>query len=412
MGLKMAMIIGVTSGDGMVHNGHAMPLPVPPSKLPAVGTTIFTLMSRLAAEHGAINLSQGFPDFAPPLRLLERVAHHMAAGANQYAPMAGTPSLREAIAQKVETLYGARYDVEGEITVTAGATQAIYTAVAAFVRPGDEVIVFAPVYDSYVPAIELNGGRAVFATLRHPDYRPDWDEVAALITPKTRMIIINTPHNPSGAVWDAADLAALERLTRDTAIVVVADEVYEHMVYDGVRHESVMRHPGLRSRSIAVSSFGKTYHITGWKIAYCLAPLELMAEFRKAHQYVVFAVNHPLQLALADFMREQPSFATELATFYRQKRDYFRRELDGSGFRLLPCAGTYFQLAAYEALSSLPDIEFARSLTVDHGVAAIPVSVFTPGGEDHRIVRFCFAKGEATLAAAGERLRRVARITA
>jgi methionine aminotransferase len=391
----------------------------PPSKLPTVGTTIFTVMSRLAAQHGAINLSQGFPDYAPPARLLDLVGRHMAAGANQYALMAGALPLREAIAAKAEALYGARYDVEAEVTVTAGATQAIFTAIAALIRPGDEAIVFAPVYDSYVPSIELNGGRAVVAMLRHPDYRPDWDEVARLVTPKTRLIIINTPHNPSGAVWDAADLAALERIVRDTGIVVVADEVYEHMVFDGARHESVMRHPGLRERSFAISSFGKTYHITGWKIAYCLAPRELMAEFRKAHQYVVFAVNHPMQLALADFMREEPRFATDLAGFYQAKRDFFLRELEGSPFRPLPCAGTYFQLAAYDALpdelSMLPDTEFARRLTVDHGVAAIPVSVFLPDGSaerNHRVVRFCFAKGEATLAAAGERLRRVGRTTA
>jgi methionine aminotransferase len=397
---------------GVRHNGRAMSKPLPPSKLPAVGTTIFTVMSRLAAEHGAINLSQGFPDFAPSPRLLELVGRHMAAGANQYAPMAGAVPLRQAIAEKAAALYGASYDAETEITVTAGATQALFTAIAAFVRPGDEVIVFAPVYDSYVPAIELNGGRAVYATLRYPDYRPDWDEVAALLTPKTRMIVINTPHNPSGAVWAAADLAALERLTRGTGIVVVADEVYEHMVFDGGTHESVMRHAGLRSRSIAVSSFGKTYHITGWKVAYCLAPRELMAEFRKAHQFVVFAVHHPAQLALADFMREEPAFALELAAFYQEKRDCFRSELQGSCFVPLPCAGTYFQLASYAGISELPDTEFARRLTVEHGVAAIPVSVFSPVGEDRRVVRFCFAKHERTLAAAGERLRRVTRITA
>lgn len=384
-----------------------MPLLMPPSKLPAVGMTIFTVMSRLAAEHGAINLSQGFPDFSPPPRLLELVASHMAAGANQYAPMAGATGLREAIAEKAGSLYGAGYDVEAEVTVTAGATQAIFTAVSAFVRPGDEVIVFAPVYDSYIPAIELNGGRAVVATLRFPDYRPDWGEVAALITPQTRMIIVNTPHNPSGAIWDTADMAELERLTRATGIIVIADEVYEHMVFDGHRHESVMRHPGLRDRSLAISSFGKTYHITGWKIAYCLGPRELMGEFRKAHQYVVFAVNHPLQLALADFMRERPDFASDLAAFYQTKRDAFRRQLDGSRFVLQPCAGTYFQLARYDAISDLPDAEFARWLTIEHGVATIPVSVFSPSGEDNRVVRFCFAKGVATLAAAGERLRAV-----
>ena len=378
-----------------------------PSRLPQVGTTIFTVMSRLAAEHGAINLSQGFPDFSPPPRLLERVAHHMAAGHNQYAMMAGALPLREAIAAKVESLYGARYDVDGEITVTAGATQGIYTAITACVRPGDEVIVFAPVYDSYVPAIELNGGKAVFATLRFPAYTPDWDEVRALIGPRTRMIVINTPHNPSGAVWSAADMAALEGLVRDSGIVVLADEVYEHMVFDGARHESVARYPALAERSFIVSSFGKTYHITGWKIAYCLAPRELMAEFRKAHQFVVFAVNHPAQLALADFMREEPGFALGLAEFYRQKRDFLRQQLAGSRFEPLPCAGTYFQLARYDAIAAEPDTAFARRLTVEQGVATIPVSVFYPGGDDHRVIRFCFAKNEETLAAAGKRLRQL-----
>jgi len=382
-----------------------MGFPGIPSQLPQVGTTIFTVMSRLAAEHGALNLSQGFPDFAPPPRLLERVAHHMAVGRNQYAPMAGALPLREAIAEKVAALYGARYDVEDEITVTAGATQGIYTAIAACVRPGDEVIVFAPVYDSYVPAIELNGGRAVFATLRFPDYLPDWDEVRALVGPKTRMIVINTPHNPSGAVWSVADMAALEALVRDTGIVVLADEVYEHMVFDGGRHESVARYPALAERSFVVSSFGKTYHITGWKIAYCLAPRALTAEFRKAHQFVVFAVNHPAQLALADFMRDDPGFAAGLAEFYRNKRDFLRNELAGSRFEPLPCAGTYFQLARYDAVGDEPDTAFAQRLTVAHGVATIPVSVFYPAGDDHRVVRFCFAKNEETLAAAGKRLR-------
>ncbi len=376
-----------------------------PSRLPQVGTTIFTVMSRLAAEHGAINLSQGFPDFSPPPRLVERVAHHMAAGSNQYAPMAGALPLREAIAQKAERLYGARYDVDGEITVTAGATQAIYTAVAACVRPGDEVIVFAPVYDSYVPAIELNGGKAVCATLRFPGYRPDWDEVRALVGPKTRMIVINTPHNPSGAVWSASDMEMLARVTRDTGIVVLADEVYEHMVFDGARHESVCRTPSLAERSFVVSSFGKTYHMTGWKIAYCLAPRALTAEFRKAHQFIVFCVNHPAQLALADFMREEPGFAAGLAGFYEQKRDFLRAELAASRFELLPCAGTYFQLARYAAISDEPDQAFAERLTREHGVATIPASVFYPTAEDHRVVRFCFAKSDETLAAAGRRLR-------
>ncbi|HEX8987854.1 MAG TPA: pyridoxal phosphate-dependent aminotransferase [Rhodocyclaceae bacterium] len=378
-----------------------------PSKLPQVGTTIFTVMSRLAAEHGAINLSQGFPDFSPPPRLLQCMAHHMAAGRNQYAPMAGAAPLREAIAAKVEDLYGARYDPESEITITAGATQAIFTAIAACVRPGDEVIVFAPVYDSYVPAIELNGGAAVHATLRFPDYRPDWDEVRALMTPRTRMIVINTPHNPSGAVWSAADMAALDALVRDTGIAVLSDEVYEHMVFDGARHESVCRTPSLAERSFVVSSFGKTYHATGWKVAYCLAPRALTAEFRKAHQFVTFCVNHPAQLALADMMREEPGFAAGLAAFYQEKRDRLRAELAGSRFESLPCAGTYFQLARYAAISDEPDTAFAERLTRRHGVAAIPVSVFHPDPRrsDHRVVRFCFAKNDETLAAAGRRLR-------
>jgi methionine aminotransferase len=382
-----------------------------PSRLPNVGTTIFTVMSRLAAEHGAINLSQGFPDFSPAPFLLDRVTHHMAAGANQYPPMAGVPALREAVAEKVRRLYLANYDPESEITVTAGATQAIYTAIAACVRPGDEVIVFAPVYDSYVPGIELNGGHAVYAHLRFPEFRPDWDEVRALITPRTRMIIINSPHNPSGSVWSAQDMAMLETLVRDTQIVVVSDEVYEHVVFDQEgaggtrRHESVTRYPGLRERSFVVSSFGKTYHVTGWKVAYCLAPRELMTEFRKAHQFIVFTVHHPAQLALADFMRAHPEFADNLADFYQSKRDFFRRQMEGSRFELLPCAGTYFQLATYAAISDEPDMRFVQRLTREHGVAAIPVSVFNPDGDDQRVIRFCFAKNEATLAAAAERLR-------
>jgi len=380
------------------------------SQLPRVGTTIFTVMSRLAAENGAINLSQGFPDFSPPATLLERVSHHMAAGHNQYAPMTGVQPLREAIATKVERLYGRTYHPETEITVTAGATQALTTAITACIRPGDEVIVFAPVYDSYGPAIELNGGKVVTSTLRFPDYRPDWDEVRALISPRTRMIILNTPHNPTGSLWTAQDMAQLEALVRETNILLLADEVYEHMTFDGLRHESIARYPALAERSFVVSSFGKTYHITGWKIAYCLAPAALMAEFRKAHQFVVFCVNHPAQLALADFMNAAPEFADQLAAFYQDKRDFFRQALAGSRFELLPCAGTYFQLAGYGAISDETDTDFARRLTVEYGVAAIPVSVFYPDdaqAKDHRVVRFCFAKTEQTLAAAAERLQRI-----
>jgi methionine aminotransferase len=376
------------------------------SRLPWVGTTIFTVMSRLAAQHGAINLSQGFPDFSAPQALFDRVAKHMNAGANQYAPMAGALPLREAIAEKVAALYGLTFDVEQEITVTAGATQAIFTAVAALVRPGDEVIVFEPVYDSYVPSIELNGGRAVPCRLTFPDYRPDWEEVRTHITPKTRMIIINTPHNPSGAVWDAADMRTLESLVRGTDIVIVSDEVYEHIVFDGRQHESVVRHPGLAERSFVVSSFGKTYHVTGWKIAYCLAPRELMAEFRKAHQFVVFCVNHPMQLALAEFMQEKERYLG-LAAFYQEKRDFFRQQLEGSRFVPLPCPGTYFQSVRYDAISDEPDRAFVERLTQQHGVAAIPFSAFYRDGRDDKVIRFCFAKGEETLAKAGEKLRAV-----
>ena len=386
-------------------------LPCLPSRLPHVGTTIFTVMSRLAAEHGAINLSQGFPDFSPPAYLLERVTHHMHSGANQYPPMAGVLPLREAIAAKIERCYGANYDVETEITVTAGATQAIFTAITASVRPGDEVIVFAPVYDSYLPAIALQGGVARVINLRPPSFRPDWTEVEAAIGPRTRMIILNTPHNPTGTVWTAADMLALAKLVRDTDIVLLGDEVYEHIVFadspTAGRHESLARLPELRERSFVVSSFGKTYHITGWKIAYCAAPAALMAEFRKAHQFVVFTVHHPSQMALADFMRAEPGFATALADFYWQKRDEFRQQLAGSRFELLPCDGTYFQLARYAAISDLPDSEFVRWLTLEKGVAAIPVSAFMPDGSDHGLIRFCFAKNAATLAAAGEKLRAV-----
>lgn len=377
-----------------------------PSRLPKVGTTIFTVMSRLANEHGAINLSQGFPDFSPPALLLERVTHHMQTGANQYPPMAGVLPLREAIAEKVERLYGARYDVESEITVTAGATQAIFTAITACVRPGDEVIVFAPVYDSYLPAIELQGGKANVINLQPPAFRPDWDAVAAAINARTRLIILNTPHNPTGTVWTADDMDALARIVRNTDIVLLGDEVYEHIIFNGP-HASLARDAELRARSFVVSSFGKTFHITGWKIAYCLAPAALTAEFRKVHQFNVFTVHHPSQLALADFMRAEPGFAGGLAEFYCAKRDFFRAQLAGARFELLPSDGTYFQLARYAQINDLPDTEFARWLTIEKGVAVIPVSAFIPDGTDHGLIRFCFAKSEATLAAAGEKLRAV-----
>ena len=376
------------------------------SKLPSVGTTIFTVMSKLAADCGAINLSQGFPDFQAEPALFEATLAAMQAGRNQYPPMTGMPELRQAIADKVYSLYGARYDADQEITVTAGATQAIFTAIAAFVRAGDEVIVFEPVYDSYVPAIETVGGKAVFAQLEFPDYKPDWDRVRALITPRTRMIIINSPHNPTGSLLAADDLDALAELTRDTDIVVLSDEVYEHIVYDGARHQGVATHPELAARSLIVSSFGKTYHITGWKIGYIYGAQELTREFRKVHQFNVFTVNTPCQLGIADYMRDA-SRHLGLAQFYEEKRDYFRAQLQGSRFELLPCRGTYFQVARYDAISDLPEDEFAKWLTSEAGVAVIPVSAFYHDGRDDRVVRFCFAKQEATLAAAGEKLRRV-----
>ena len=376
------------------------------SKLPWVGTTIFTVMSRLAADCGAINLSQGFPDFQAEPALFEATAQAMRDGRNQYPPMIGVPELRDAIARKVESLYGLRYDSEREITVTAGATQAIFTAIAAFVRSGDEVIVFAPFYDSYVPSIEAVGGRAVHASLAYPDYAPDWAQVRSLVTPRTRMIIINSPHNPTGSVLGADDLAALAELTRDTDIVVLSDEVYEHIVFDGVAHASVATHAELAARSVVVSSFGKTYHITGWKIGYVLAPETLMNEFRKVHQFNVFTVNAPCQVGIAEYMQEAARHLG-LAAFYQQKRDFFRAQLQGSRFELLPCRGTYFQLARYERISDMPDRAFAEWMTREVGVAVIPVSAFYPDGRDDRVVRFCFANQEATLAAAGEKLRGV-----
>jgi methionine aminotransferase len=360
-------------------------------------------MSALAQQHGAINLSQGFPDFDAPAELLNLLDQHARAGHNQYAPMAGVPVLREAIAAKVHALYGATVNPDTEVTVTSGATQALFTAIAALVHAGDEVIVFAPVYDSYGPAVQLQGGKVVHAHLKLPDFRPDWAEVAKLITPRTRMIIINSPHNPTGTVWSAEDMAKLAALVKGTDIVLLSDEVYEHMVFDQGRHESLLRHPELAERAVVVSSFGKTFHITGWKVAYAVAPAALMAEFRKVHQFVVFTVHAPSQYALADFMK-RPGWNEELKDLYQGKRDVFRGALAGSRFELLPCEGTYFQCVKYGAISELGDRAFVEQLTVDHGVAAIPVSAFYPDGADHGVIRFCFAKSAATLERALERL--------
>ena len=373
------------------------------SRFPSMGTTIFTVMSRLAAECGAVNLSQGFPDFQAESALFDAVHRHMREGRNQYAPMAGVPELRQAIVDKVAALYGPRFDLESEVTVTAGATQAIFTAIAAFVRPGDEVIVFEPVYDSYVPAIETVGGKAVYAQLQFPDYAPDWAQVARLISPKTRMIIVNSPHNPTGSLLSAVDLEKLAKLVRGTEIVILSDEVYEHIVYDGEPHASLCGHAELAGRSLVVSSFGKTYHITGWKIGYVVGPAALMAEFRKVHQFNVFTVHTPSQLALAEYMQDA-SRHLGLAAFYQQKRELFRSLLAATPFKLLPCRGTYFQLASYAGLSDLPDRAFAEWMTREVGVAVIPVSVFYANGRDDQVIRFCFAKQEATLQAAAERL--------
>ena len=376
------------------------------SRFPHMGTTIFTVMSRLAAECGAVNLSQGFPDFQADRSLFDAMHRHMLAGRNQYPPMAGMPELRAAIVDKVAALYGTRFDPESEVTVTAGATQAIFTAIAAFVRPGDEVIVFEPVYDSYVPAIETVGGTAVFAQLRFPDYAPDWEQVRRLVTPRTRMIVVNSPHNPTGSLMTAVDLDKLAEIVRGTDIAVLSDEVYEHILFDGERHASLCGHAELAARSIVVSSFGKTYHITGWKIGYVVGPAALMAEFRKVHQFNVFTVHTPSQLALAEYMQDA-SRHLGLAAFYEGKRDFFRALLAETPFELLPCRGTYFQLAGYRAISGLPDRAFAEWMTREVGVAVIPVSVFYADGRDDRVVRFCFAKKEETLVAAAERLRRL-----
>jgi methionine aminotransferase len=384
------------------------------SKLPAVGKTIFTVMSRLAAEHKAINLSQGFPDFEPPPRLVELVEQHMRHGPraqNQYAPMAGLAALREAIASKVAEHYRRRVDPEAAITVTSGGTEALFCAIQALVRADDEVVLLDPSYDSYEPAVTLAGGRAVHVPLlRSPTGEGfvgiDWQRLRDALTPRTRLLIVNFPHNPSGAVLDHGDLDTLAGLLRCTRTWVLADEVYEHMVFDGRPHHSLLAHDELAARSLVVSSFGKTFHATGWKVGYCIAPPALTVEFRKVHQFVQFAVATPLQAGIADFLRECPGHAHELPAFYQAKRDHFARLLRDTRFRFAPAASTYFQLVDYSAISDLPDTDFARELTVRHGVAAIPVSVFSASPPpEARLVRFCFAKHEATLDAAAVKLR-------
>ncbi len=380
--------------------------PAVASRLPKVGTTIFTVMSALAQQHGAVNLGQGFPDFGCDPRLLDAVNDAMRAGLNQYPPMTGVPGLREAVAAKIETLYGQWYDPGSEITITAGATQAIITAILAVVHPGDEVIVLDPCYDSYEPNIELAGGRAVHVPLTPGTFRPDFERIAAALNPRTRAIIVNTPHNPSATVWSAQEMQRLAELLRPTDTLLIADEVYEHMVYDGARHESAARHPELAQRAFIVSSFGKTYHVTGWKVGYVAAPAALTAEFRKVHQFNVFTVNTPMQHGLASFMADA-SHHLALPAFYQRKRDLFRAGLAGSRFALLPSQGSYFQCVDYTAISDEPEEAFCRHLTRETGVAAIPLSAFYAGGFEQRIVRFCFAKQDQTLALALERLARL-----
>jgi len=376
------------------------------SKLPNVGTTIFTVMSRLAAEHNAINLSQGFPDFDCAKELRDLVTKYINAGLNQYPPMAGVMRLRERIAEKTASLYGAAYDPEHEVTVVPGATYGIFTAVATLVRPGEEVILFEPAYDSYGPAVEVSGGVPVYVTLRYPDYSIDWRQVSRAITPKTRAMIINTPNNPTASVFSGEDMRMLEGMLRGTDVVVISDEVYEHIVFDGHRHQSVARFPGLSERSIIVNSFGKTYHVTGWKMGYVLAPRELMAEFRKVHQFNVFVTNGPLQHVLAEYM-ENPDAYLSLASFYQRKRDFFLDGLKGSRFKPLPSRGTFFQNLCYDAISDEKDTELAVRLTKERGVASIPVSVFYREPPEHRVLRFCFAKSDETLARGAEILCRI-----
>jgi methionine aminotransferase len=376
------------------------------SRLPKVGTTIFTVMSALAAEKGAVNLGQGFPDFEGDPRLVDAVTDAMKRGLNQYPPMTGVPALREAVAKKVATIYGHAYDANTEITITAGATQAILTIILAIVHPGDEVIVLEPCYDSYVPNIELAGGVVVRVPLTPGTFRPDFSKIAAAITPRTRAIMVNTPHNPSGMVWTKEEMLQLQALLDPTDILVISDEVYEHMVFDSRQHESAARFPALAARSFIVSSFGKTYHVTGWKVGYVAAPAPLSAEFRKVHQFNVFTVNTPVQHGLATYMAD-PRPYLDLPAFYQRKRDLFREGLKKTKFRMLPGEGTYFQCVDISAVSDLNEADFCKWLTTEIGVAAIPLSAFYGDGFDQRVVRFCFAKKDETLNTALERLARL-----
>lgn len=374
------------------------------SKLPQVGTTIFTVMSALAQEHKAINLSQGFPDFACDKKLVSLVAQYMRKQKNQYAPMAGVPVLREEVAKLVNDLYGAKYDPQTEITITSGATEAIFCAITAIVKEGDEVIVIEPAYDSYIPAIELSGGVPVCMPLEYPSYEINWDKLKRLINQHTRLIIINTPHNPTGATLSDDDLQMLEKLVRTNDIFIISDEVYEHIIFDGAKHASIARFPDLAAKSMVISSFGKSMHTTGWKVGYCLAPPKLTKEIRKVHQYVTFSTSTPFQYAIAEYLQKHREEVLGLADFYQQKRDLFLNLMKDSRFEPIPSKGTYFQLMSYKNISGMPDEEFSQWLTKEHKVACIPVSVFYRFKTDNRVVRFCFAKEDKTLEAAAKRL--------
>lgn len=376
------------------------------SKLPDVGTTIFTVMSRLANEHRAINLSQGFPNFDCSPRLIQLVNEYMNKGMNQYAPMAGAMPLREQLAQKIYTLYQNSIHPETEITITAGATQAIYCVIAAFIRQGDEVILVDPAYDSYAPSVVLNGGKPVAYELKSPNYNINWTELEQLVSPKTKMIVVNTPHNPTGSILSAKDMRTLQDLVEKYDLLVLSDEVYEHLIYDDVLHESALKYPQLFQRTLATYSFGKTFHSTGWKMGYCVAPEHLMKEFRKVHQFNVFSVNTPVQYAMAEFLKNPDEYLS-LPYFYQQKRDFFEQAMSTSRFEPLSCSGTYFQLYDYSAISDESDIDFAKRLTTEYGVAAIPISVFYTSKRDEKVIRLCFAKTEETLEKAAELLVKV-----
>ena len=376
-----------------------------PNKLPQIGTTIFATMSALAAKHNAVNLSQGFPDFQVNPYLISLVNQAMVNGNNQYAPMPGVLPLRDAIVKKVKRLYNVDYDVNSEITITAGGTQALASTILSTIREGDEVILFTPCYDSYAPMVELAGGSPVYVQLKYPNFKPDWDEVKHMVNHKTRMIIFNNPHNPSGAVWSTEDLDQLAALVNQSNILVISDEVYEHIVFDGLKHNSVLAHPELRERSFVVFSFGKTFHATGWKMGYVLAPENLMHEFRKVHQYEVFSCNAPIQLALAEYMQNPAVF--DISGMYQQKRDYFLSLMQNSRFKALPSSGTYFQLFDYSEISIEDDTDFTVRLTEEFGVATIPVSVFYNVPRKEKVIRICFAKNEETLKKAAELLSKV-----